>query len=80
MLKIIAGLIGVVVGALMVWKPQKFLEMVGEQRWMIKIFGEGHATEGYKALGIIIVFVSALIMTGLVEGILLWFFSPMMPN
>jgi len=68
----------IVTGFFIVWKPQSFLEMMGEQKWMIKLFGPGHGTTGYKTLGLIIVLVGFLIMFQMVEGILYWFFGPIL--
>ncbi len=77
MVKIIIGLIGVALGFLMVWKPRAFLEMIGEQAWAEKIFGYGHGTTAYQTIGIIIIFLSFMIMTGLIEGTVVWIFSPL---
>lgn len=74
--RILFGLAGMVAGFFMVWRPLWFLEMLGEQEWMNKIFGEGKAVSGYKLLGVVIILVSILVATGLIQGILLWFFSP----
>ncbi len=74
--QIIFGLIFAVVGFFMVWKPQFFLDMLGEQVWMEKIFGPGRGTSGYKVLGVVVIIVGFLIITGLIKGILLWIFSP----
>ncbi|MEK7653016.1 MAG: hypothetical protein AAB358_00825 [Patescibacteria group bacterium] len=77
-LSIFVGIIGVALGAWMVIKPQLFLELIGEQAWMEKIFGSGHGTTGYQTIGIIIIIVSFLIMTGLIKGIILAIFLPLM--
>lgn len=74
MISIFVGLAGVIIGALMVWRPNIFLEMIGEQAWMNKMFSS--SISGYKLLGIIIIIISFLIMTGMIKGIILWFFAP----
>lgn len=80
MLEIFVGVIGIIIGSLMVWKPRWFLDMVGEQAWAEKVFGAGHGTTAYQTIGIIIIFLSFLIMTGLVGSILGWFFSPVIKS
>ena len=78
MTNIIVGLVGIVLGFLMVWKPNWFLEMIGVQAWAEKVFGPGRSSAGYQVIGLIIIFVSFLIMTDMMKGIVIWFFAPLM--
>ncbi|MBP6942946.1 MAG: hypothetical protein KBB55_02785 [Candidatus Buchananbacteria bacterium] len=78
LLQILVGLIGVAVGVLMVWKPWKFLELIGEQAWMEKAFGAGHGTTGYQALGLIIIVISFIVMTGMIQGLIGAIFNPLL--
>ncbi|OGY44169.1 MAG: hypothetical protein A3B89_01935 [Candidatus Buchananbacteria bacterium RIFCSPHIGHO2_02_FULL_40_13] len=71
------GLFGLVVGFLMVWKPTKFLEMIGEPGWSEKIFGSGRGQTAYQAIGIIVIIVSIIAMTGLIQGIILSILGPL---
>ncbi|HNP75424.1 MAG TPA: hypothetical protein PKL09_03635 [bacterium] len=79
-LRIIIGLAGMILGFFMVWRPAAFLSMIGPQIWMEKIFGPGREVSGYKLLGVVIIIVSIMIMLGLIEGVLMWFFSPIIPK
>lgn len=74
---IIIGLIGIGLGFLMVWKPQWFLDLIGEQGWSEKIFGYGHGTTAYQVIGVILIFISFMLMTGLLGDLVLWFFGPL---
>jgi len=71
------GLFGLIIGFLMVWKPGKFLEMVGEPGWSEKIFGYGRGQTAYQAIGVIVIIVSIMAMTGLIQGILLSILGPL---
>ncbi|MFA5048018.1 MAG: hypothetical protein WC516_03205 [Patescibacteria group bacterium] len=77
LIQIIAGLIGCVIGFFMVWKPHIFLEMIGEQQWAEKFFGQGNGTTAYKVIGMVIIVVSFLVITGLFKGVIVWFFGPL---
>ncbi len=76
MLRILVGIAAMIGGFLMTWKSIWMAENFGEQGWMVKVFGEGHASTGYKVVGIIVIFVSFLIITGLIYNFLEWFFAP----
>ncbi|MDO8669737.1 MAG: hypothetical protein Q7K65_05630 [Candidatus Buchananbacteria bacterium] len=71
------GLFGLIVGFLMVLKPSKFVEAIGEPGWSEKIFGAGRAATAYQAIGIIVIIVSVMAMTGLIQGILLSVLAPL---
>jgi hypothetical protein len=75
--KIIVGIIGAVAGFFMAWRPLFFVESLGEQAWMQKVFGAGGGVSGYRVLGVAVIIISFLIMTGLIEGVLLWIFGPL---
>jgi hypothetical protein len=80
LLQIIIGLIGVAVGAYIIWKPHLFLELIGEHAWMEKLFGPGHGTTGYQVIGLVIIVISFIIMTGMIEGLIGAIFSPLTGN
>lgn len=65
-------------GFFMVWKPQIFVDLVGEPEFAEKVFGSGHGTTAFQFIGIIIIFASFMIMTGLFQTILLAIFGPLM--
>jgi hypothetical protein len=76
MLAIIIGLLTVVVGFYMVYRPRYFVEFIGHQNWVEKIFQVYDDELAYKIIGITVIFVGALIMTGLVWDVLGWALSP----
>ncbi|MFA6421961.1 MAG: hypothetical protein WCV92_00985 [Candidatus Buchananbacteria bacterium] len=76
LVQIIIGLICLVVGFFFVWKPEKMVEFIGEQQWAEKFFGYGRSSTGYQVIGIVIIFVGFVIMTGLGGGMLRFFFGP----
>jgi len=67
---IIIGLIVIGVGFIVVWKPRYFLDFLGNQAWVEKIFAVNDQELAYKIIGIILIFVGALIMTNLIYDIL----------
>ncbi len=75
--QILVGLLMVIVGFLMVWKPNWFVEMIGHQAWAEKVFGYGNDDTAVRMIGIIAIFLGFLTMTGLIGGLILWFFSPL---
>ena len=78
-MRIIFGLAGVVVGFLIIWKSEWFLQNFGRVDW-----AEEHLSGGsrlfYKLVGLAIIVISFLYMGGFVEGILLWVFAPTLRN
>ena len=77
-MNIIVGIAVVILGAVMVWKPRWFLDMVGEQEWAYKVFGAGHGTTAYQAIGVILILVGFLIMTDIIQGIVRSIFAPVL--
>jgi len=76
MFRILIGAVVVVVGFLMVYRARYFLDFLGNQAWVEKIFAVDDQELAYKIIGIIVIIVGALIMTGLINDLLLWFFAP----
>ncbi len=60
----------------MVYRPRYFLDFLGSQAWVEKIFAINDQELAYKIIGMIIILVGALIMTNLIYDLLGWFFSP----
>jgi len=75
-MQIIIGLLVVGLGFLMVYKPRFFIDFMGHQDWIEKILQVYDDELAYKVMGIIIIFVGAFIMTGLIWDILGWALSP----
>jgi len=71
------GLFGLIVGFLMVWKPAKFVEALGEPSWTEKIFSSGRGTTAYQTIGIVVIIISIMIMTGLIQGMFLSIVGPL---
>ena len=76
--QIIVGIIGIVAGCIMVIKSEWLLSAFGRVNWAeIHLGTEGGTRFFYKLIGIITIFVSLLIMTGMIEGVIVAIFSPL---
>lgn len=75
-LTIIIGIITVIVGVTMVWRPRFYVDFVGHQEWAEKVFGVHEDETAFKVIGIIVILVGILIMTGIFKSFLMWFFAP----
>ncbi|MFA6594244.1 MAG: hypothetical protein WCT16_03205 [Candidatus Buchananbacteria bacterium] len=76
LVRILIGVAVIIVGFFMVWKPRFFYDFMGHQMWAEKIFGIHEDELAYKVIGVIVMFVGALIATDLIYNLLAWFFSP----
>lgn len=74
-MRIILGLIGAIIGALMAIKSESVFQTFGSVDWAEQHLGTGGSHTFYKLLGIGIVLISFLVMTGLIEGLLLGIFG-----
>jgi hypothetical protein len=78
LLRIIAGLIGIVAGVILVLKSEWFLINFGRIDWAeIHLGAEGGTRLLYKLIGLAAILVSILVMTGLIEGLLLAILGPL---
>jgi hypothetical protein len=76
--RIIVSIIGIVVGSIMVIKSEWFLSFFGRIDWAeIHLGGEGGTRVFFKLLGILIILVSLMVMTGMIEGVLFAIFGPL---
>lgn len=76
MTRIILGLIGIGIGFVIVWQSEWLLQNFGTNAWAEQKLGtDGGSRLLYKLIGIIIMFLALLYMTGLIEGILLAVFG-----
>ena len=67
-----------ILGFVMVWKSNKFLDMFGRVAWADKTFGfYGGTRLFYKLFGVAIIILSALMITGILEKIIIGIFSPL---
>ncbi|MDD5043904.1 MAG: hypothetical protein PHD51_04625 [Patescibacteria group bacterium] len=68
-------LIGVIIGALLVLKSEWLLQNFGRIDWAeIKLGAEGGTRLFWKLIGLAIILLSLLYMTGTVQDILVWIF------
>jgi hypothetical protein len=73
------GLILMVVGFLIVWKSEAILGFFGPIGFFEKYLGtEGGSRLGWKLIGILFFFFGFLIMTGMINGFMLWLLSPLL--
>ena len=76
LVRILIGLIVIAVGFLMVYRPRYFLDFLGNQAWVEKIFSVNDQELAYKIIGIIVIFIGILISTNLIYDLLGWALSP----
>lgn len=77
-MRFVFGLIGVVFGALIVMKSEWIYRNFGPVAWAEMHLGaEGGSRLFYKLIGIAIIFLSFLYISGLLESIVLSIFGPL---
>ncbi|KKW42582.1 MAG: hypothetical protein UY92_C0005G0004 [Candidatus Magasanikbacteria bacterium GW2011_GWA2_56_11] len=74
-MKYIIGLLAVVLGAFMVIKTQWFLENFGHSAWAEEKLGGGGTRLMYKGIGLIIIVLAVLGVTGALGEIILSIFG-----
>ena len=75
-MKYILGILGVVLGTLLVIKTEWIIENFGTSSWAEEKMGTSGGTRLlYKLIGIAIIFVAMLGMTGLLGGVILSVFG-----
>jgi hypothetical protein len=75
----IIGLIMTIVGGIVVVKSEKVLEFFGRSEFFEDKLGTaGGSRLGYKLLGLIVVFLGILTMTGLIQGFMEFVLSPLL--
>lgn len=67
---VIVGVIGVALGVGIVWKSYPLKNLVGQNAWAERFFGPGGTITMYRAIGVIVIAVSAMYATGLFQVIL----------
>lgn len=78
-MNIILGLIGIGIGFVIVWQSEWLLENFGSIEFFEdKLRTEGGSRLGYKLLGMFLIFIGILILTGMIKGFALWILSPLM--
>jgi hypothetical protein len=72
LMRYIFGIIAIVIGFVIIWKSEWFLQNFGRIDWAeAKLGAEGGTRLFYKLVGLIIILISFLYMGGFVEAILL---------
>lgn len=74
-MKFILGSIVIIVGALMVIKHTWFVNSFGRSAWAEQHLGSGGTYLMYKLLGVVIIILSLMSMTGLTEKLILAIFG-----
>ncbi len=76
--QILGGLAATLVGLSLVLKTDWYMENFGRVEWFEDNLGSSGGTRlGYKLLGLLIMFVGIVIMTGSGEAFFGWLFSPL---
>jgi len=78
-MNIIFGLISIVIGSLFVIKSEALLNIFGRIGFFENKFRlEGGSRLGYKLVGILIIFLGMLVLTGMIGGFMEWILSPLL--
>lgn len=78
-MKIIIGLLMVVAGFFLIWKTEAIYQFTGANAWAEKHLGtEGGTRILYKLIGLVVIFLGFLTMTGLIGGFIVWLFGPIL--
>ena len=67
--RILIGFAVIVLGYFLVWKTEFFYSLLGSIPWADRTFGGGGTRLFYKLLGIVIIFIGAMVMTNLFDFI-----------
>lgn len=77
-MQIIFGIIITAVGAAFVLKTEWFLETFGRIAWFDEKLGsDGGSRLGYKLMGVVILFIGIILMTGSGDSFFGWALSPL---
>ena len=78
-MNILTGFIVLAVGALIVVKSEAMLNAFGRIEFFERQLGtEGGSRLGYKLIGLLAIFIGALIMTDMIGGFLEWILAPIL--
>jgi hypothetical protein len=79
MLKFFGGMLIMALGVWMTVKSESFLRAFGPIAWFEQHLGtDGGSRLGYKLIGLVIAVVGFMIMTGMINGFMMWLLSPLM--
>lgn len=78
-MNIIFGLLLIGLGFVIVLKSEWLLSNFGRIAFFEDKMGtEGGSRLGYKLIGIVMIFIGVLVLTGMIKGFALWVLSPLM--
>ncbi|MBI4133238.1 hypothetical protein HY478_01345 [Candidatus Uhrbacteria bacterium] len=76
-MRYVIGIIAILIGFVIIWKAEWFLTQFGRIPWAEEHLGaDGGTRLFYKLLGLAIIFIAFLYMSGAAEGIILRIFAP----
>ena len=77
-MKFFIGLVMIIVGSLIIYKVEWMLENFGRNDFFErKLATSGGSRLGYKLIGLILIFLGTLAITGMIDGVMGWFLSPL---
>jgi 1,4-dihydroxy-2-naphthoate octaprenyltransferase len=78
-MKYLIAIIMILAGFSMVWKTEWLVSNFGHVYFFEKYFGaEGGTRLGYKLIGMLVIFMGFLIISGMMEGFIGWLFGPLL--
>ena len=78
-MQIVAGIAIILIGLSLVIKTEWFMQNFGRVAWFENNLGtDGGSRLGYKLLGVILLFIGIIMMTGSGGSFFGWVFSPLM--
>jgi hypothetical protein len=76
---IILGIIMTAAGTYLVIKTEWFLNNFGRLSWFEEKLGsDGGSRLGYKLIGIVVIFIGIIVLTGSGNAFMMWLLSPLM--
>jgi hypothetical protein len=76
-MKYFVGILAILFGCFMVIKTEWIMENFGRSAWAEEHLGGGGSRLMYKLMGIAMVFLSLMMMTGMLGEIVIGFFGPL---
>lgn len=78
-MNIVLGILIICVGLTLVMKTEGWLSFFGRIGFFENWFGVyGGSRLGYKLLGVLVIFIGTLVLTGMISGFMMWILSPLL--
>ncbi len=77
-MNILVGIIGIALGFVCILYAYPIKQMVGSIGFFEKVFGLGGTLSGVKLVGVLLIILSFVWMTGTLQEFLLWIFGPIL--